>query len=288
MNNQETVLFLHIPKTAGTTLHSIMGLNYPQDAMYSTDPASANPFGDFMALDARSRNKIKVIVGHFNFGFHTLILGKSVYITVLREPIERMLSEFYHIKRDPAHGLHGLVQSGQMDLIGYLDHLRSIYLDNRQTRMFAGAAEESERGEKSSAKMLAIAKNNLKNHISVVGMTEQFDETLLLVQKRLGWQHTFYTKRNVTSNRPKQQDLPPNEQQALLEHNQYDLALYRYGQALFTEQIEQHGTAFYEELAQMRQQHQEMAAPVLSFQQQLRQKSARQMLKRFWAMLQQR
>lgn len=271
MKKQPTLLFLHVPKTAGTTLRSILEQNYPRATIHYTDPGSPDPFGDFTALRPEKRAQFKVISGHYNFGFHTLLANDSVYITMLREPVERSLSEFYHITRNADHGLHEIVRSGQMDLEGYLNHLTSIYLDNRQMRLFAGEAEESDRGNPSSPEMLTTAKENLKNHFPVIGMTEHFDESLLLIKKLLGWQQTYYTRQNVGSNRPKQESIPTHERELLLAHNQYDLALYAYAQTLFEAQVQAAGDAFATELAAMREQNKKPPVPAGSVARRLRQ-----------------
>jgi len=282
MKEQPTIIFLHIPKTAGTTLHSIMGLNYPQEVMHSTDPASPHPFNEYKALDERKKEQIKVLVGHFAFGIHELIPGDSIYITVLREPIDRMISDFYHIGRDPIHGLHELVRSGDMDLKGYLDHLASIKLDNGQTRMFAGDWRNNG-AEICSLKMLERAKMNLKQHFAVAGLTERFDETLLLVGQKLEWEHLIYTKRNVTKNRPNREKISPEQLEILCEQNKYDLALYAYAQELFEDQIKQQGPSFYEDLKALQSQN---ASPKLTFINrvylQIRQRSVREFARKWW------
>lgn len=254
MKPDPTVIFLHIPKTAGTTLFSVLWLNYAKNEILLTDPASAHPFSDFSKVDKVKREKMRVLIGHFAYGMHTLIPRDSIYITVLREPIERFLSDFYHIKREPAHGLHHLVKSGQMTMQDYLERLASRKQDNIQTRLFAGDYRNNG-AEHCSDAMLDQAKENLKNEFAVVGLTERFDETLLLIKRKLGWKYTLYKRRNVTSNRPKQSTLSRDQLQLLQAHHRYDLALYSYAITLFETQVEKSGHSFQNELAQMQRQN---------------------------------
>ena len=96
--------------------------------------------------------------------------------------------------------------------------------------------------------MLARAKNNLQEAFDVVGLAERFDETLLLLKNAFHWRHIFYVKLNVTRVRPQQNEVPPETQRLIQEHNQLDLELYRHAQELFTEQLHNQGTAFAQQL----------------------------------------
>lgn len=246
------IIFLHVPKTAGTTLHSIIGLNYPNAQLFFTSPDSPRPFDEVAALTPKQRQKIKLYTGHFAFGLHKLLGTEATYITVLREPIDRSLSEFYHIRRDPDHGLHKLVQSGQLDMVSYFARLRRFHKDNMQTRLFAGDWLNSDEPTEANEAMLEKAKHNLANHFAVVGMTEQFDETLLLLKKAIGLRHLLYKNRNITTNRPTTSQITPEERAAVAQHNQYDLELYQFAQTLFREQIEQYGDKFHTDLKQLK------------------------------------
>ncbi len=250
MKDVQTVIYLHIPKTAGSTFHTIIEQQYTGEAIYSTYPAANHSFGtldEFMALSDVEKEGIRVLLGHFGFGIDADLPGSSIYITILRDPIERMISDFYHINRDPNHGLYELVSSGEMDMKAYISHLNSINLDNAQTRMLAG--DWGDRGrEPCSAQMLEVAKKNLASQFTVVGLTERFDETLLLLRKKLGWRYLFYTRRNVTRNRPARREISAKEMQILQEHTKFDSQLYAFAQKLFTEAIEQQGTGFEREL----------------------------------------
>ena len=75
---QSTVIFLHIPKTAGTTMHSIFEKLYPPGALYSTYPAN-HPHGSLEAYEAfppERKAQIRVLLGHFSYGVHDLVPGQ--------------------------------------------------------------------------------------------------------------------------------------------------------------------------------------------------------------------
>lgn len=246
-----TVIFLHVPKTAGTTMHSIFEKHYPPGALYSTYPAN-HPYGSleaYAAFPPERKSQIRVLLGHFSYGVHKLVPGPYLYITILREPVERIISNFYHINRDPNHGLHELVSSGRMDLQQYVDHMvHDLKMDNEQTRMYAGNWDGRGHGPCTDA-MLETAKANLADCFAVVGVTDRFDETYLLTKRLLGWPHSIIKKRNVTRNRPQRADLPQADLALLEEHNRFDSQLYRYGKTLLDQQVARQGPGFTRELA---------------------------------------
>ncbi|MEO5579030.1 MAG: hypothetical protein ABIR58_00110 [Gemmatimonadaceae bacterium] len=61
-------------------------------------------------------------------------------------------------------------------------------VDNDQTRRIAG--EEPPLGRCTSA-MFELAKQNLRRHFRVVGVTDRFDETLLLMKQAFGWTNSL-------------------------------------------------------------------------------------------------
>jgi hypothetical protein len=88
------------------------------------------------------------------------------------------------------------------------------------------------------------AKENLRTHFSVVGLTDRFDETLLLLRKAYGWRNVTYVRRNVAVGRPTVEDLSPATVEAVTRCNRFDLELYRYAQELLERQISQQGPGF--------------------------------------------
>ena len=49
--------------------------------------------------------------------------------------------------------------------------------------------------------MLERAKRNLDEHFSWLGMTERFDESLILLRRTFGWRDVRYVSRNVSRSR---------------------------------------------------------------------------------------
>src|SRR4051812_5972736 len=98
MNRPAHLIFLHIPKTAGSTLTTIMHRQYSADEIYDIYEVRKSP--QLMALPEEQRAKIKLLKGHIPFGLHAFLPnGKAEYFTILREPVDRVLSHYYHFAR---------------------------------------------------------------------------------------------------------------------------------------------------------------------------------------------
>ncbi|NIV75925.1 MAG: hypothetical protein GWN37_14155, partial [Gammaproteobacteria bacterium] len=81
---------------------------------------------------------------------------------------------------------------------------------------------------------------------------ERFDETLLLMQRRLGWQSPVYVRRNVTPQRGTPSAPPPPQRRMIEAQNQLDIELYRYACDRFEESIREAGPSFQGELETFR------------------------------------
>jgi hypothetical protein len=97
--------------------------------------------------------------------------------------------------------------------------------------------------------MLEIAKRNIEESFAVVGLTERFDETLILLHETFGWSRLHYVSANVA---PRQAvELPDDVRNLIEEHNQLDIELYRHAGERFDEAIRRYPT-FDEELTRFR------------------------------------
>lgn len=240
---QENIIFLHLPKTAGTTINFILGRQYSAEIIHTIEGDTLQALKEFEELKPETRKKIRIVNGHGEFGLHNFLYGPSKYITFLRDPIDRVVSDYYFILRAPETPYHRYVTEHKLSLkeaVECKDPL--IMLPNSQTILLAGVWR---RGiNQCSDEVLTLAKQNLQKHF-VVGLTEKFDESLCLLKGCFHWNNdVYYRKRNVTSNRPSREALPKETLEAIVQHNQCDLALYEFAQVLFAEQIRQSGPAF--------------------------------------------
>lgn len=86
-------IFIHIPKTAGTSLHSAL-----IDRGLITSPTfNANYLNSSTAI---SLNDYRCIYGHLSYMDGLKYFKNREYLTVLREPVERAISWYWYAKNN--------------------------------------------------------------------------------------------------------------------------------------------------------------------------------------------
>jgi len=242
-------IFLHIPKAAGITLRRIAQRQYDADELckagnFFKDPErSLRLTTQFIEEHGKT---LRFLEGHVPFGIHELLPRPTTYITLLRDPVERVISHYYHFLADApdAEGLEAALTAGS--------HL----VDDLQTRLLSGLAtqfgqcsrevpeglslvlRDSEQFEPSTPAMLEAAKRNLRERFSMVGLVEHFDESLLMLRQALGWNDVLYVRENMTENRPRREELPRPTLVAIEGRNRLDNELYAYARQLFEERVD--------------------------------------------------
>lgn len=229
MNCADKVLiFLHIPKSGGTTLNSILAQNFPSKRTFTMD--SRDPLVSIRSLKSMApsqRDTIDLISGHCPFGVHELLSRQAAYITMLRNPVDRICSWYYYVLRSKANFLHKRVTSENLSLDQFVRQRElTAGLNNGQTRWLAGwDAYEAPYGA-CGRDVLETAKENLRRYFAVAGVTERFEESLLLMQRMFRWPYVLYRKKNVTPDRPSSAQIAPDTLDAIRKNNDLDLELY--------------------------------------------------------------
>jgi tetratricopeptide (TPR) repeat protein len=100
--------------------------------------------------------------------------------------------------------------------------------------------------------MLEVALKNVREHFTVLGFTERFDETLLLLERRLGWHRPYYVKANVTKERKRKDEIGAEDRAAVERYNRLDAELYRQAEIRFEAEIRALGPGFPADLEEFR------------------------------------
>lgn len=238
---QERLIFLHVPKAAGRTVTSILVRQYHDKvAEYRGFLSDANI--EFN----RDPELAHVVLGHFAYGIHRRLPGRWSYLTILRDPVERVVSLHRYICRNERHPLHESVRTmglGEFVTSG-IGHEE---VDNGQVRQISGVLDR-----RPSERTLEIAKENLAT-FGAVGLVERFDESVMTMKKRFRWKVPLYRKMNITQRDPRTQGAPTAEEvEAVREHNRLDLDLYRFAAARLDDQVSALGARFALELLAFR------------------------------------
>jgi len=198
-----TLILLHIPKTAGTTLSIILMNKYGEGATHAVTGGSAGREA-FSQEPEAARRAPRLFIGHQAFGLHEHIPRHCEYVTVVREPVARIVSHYHHVLNEPKHYLHRYATNRRLSLEQYAENpLKADELDNGQTRMLADyALSQSVPAGSPERRLLDSAKSNLERFFCCVGLTERFDETMVMLTDTLGWERVpQYLRRGRASRR---------------------------------------------------------------------------------------
>jgi hypothetical protein len=93
---KKLLYFLHIPKTAGTSLNKTLKSNFETEKVY--------PFATYHQVFTNSKldlDSYDFIHGHFTMSFIENLKSTPNIITVFRNPISRVVSAYNHLMREP-------------------------------------------------------------------------------------------------------------------------------------------------------------------------------------------
>jgi Sulfotransferase family len=250
-SNKPVTIFLHIPKAGGSTLRTIIARQYDRKSVFITSNPPEAGINKFKKLSERDKKKYSAIMGHLDFGFHELLPEPLTYtyITMLREPIARAISQYYWIRQTPR--AYGYKESQSMSLPDFIQSGIKKDMDNCQTRFLSGKGQSIAYGE-CSRELLEIAKKNIQEKFAVAGLLERYDETLILYKKYLGWNFPLYIKENITYKKPKLGEISETALAVIKKYNEYDLELYQYVKERFEELIGQQSEDFARELKEFK------------------------------------
>ena len=218
---KKLIIFMHIPKTGGTTLNDIFKKSYAENEIYNHVPLEAMR-NHFSQLKEEDKKEIKAISGHHFYGIHDLFSKPYTYFTMMRSPIERVISLYYFLKTYPGYYEENM---RNMSFEEYIDW--DPQAKNGQIHQICG---------QNSQLSLEKAKENLKV-FEVVGITEMFNESLLLLKNKFNWANIEYKKKNVTKSRPRISEVSPKIIKKIEKNNELDIELYEFIKSNFIKQL---------------------------------------------------
>lgn len=245
----ETVIFFHLPKVAGTTINSVILNNIKAENCWNYNVYE--PDKNVAELQkAINEKNIQCVTGIMGFGLH-VFLKNYKYIVMLRQPVNRVVSYFSHFKRlsrtikKDFIGVErdfDLIDSENWDIENLLQSRISYQIDNGYVRCLAGRngvpitfAQKEFIDKEDYIK----AKENLKNYFSVIGITEKFNKMMLILNKKTDIKNILYVRKNESKGEKKQ--VSRKDAESISRSNEFDIQLYEYANDLMEAQFEKLG-----------------------------------------------
>jgi hypothetical protein len=231
------LLFIHIPKTAGTTLRHALADLYPPDQrafIYGPRVEGSVSMQHFLDLSAKERAPLRLVMGHYGFGLHRWLPGPSRYVTMLREPMDRIVSLFHYYRTGrfppdskPAREQAVLVDRGT-PIDEWIFRNREPRWDNHMVRLLAGARGVGF-GECTDA-LLGEALAHVEEHFEALLLLEWMPLSMEMLAAIVGQPIPDAPRHNVGADRPAVADIDPAALRRIRELNRLDLGLYRWAQ----------------------------------------------------------
>jgi hypothetical protein len=241
-NTDPAIIFIHIPKTGGATLTRLLLQQYPPAQVFVFNYNFLAAVAQFSKKSQAELAEYRLFCGHLYFGLDRQLPMPCTYFTFLREPVERVMSQYYYEQTRTVDGFGRPQKPLQFSLLDFVRLPQHHEARNYQVRVLAGV--RAVRGEPPVTRaMLETAMENLNTRFSMVGLTEEYDTSLLLLQRAFDWHLPSYTRRNVTKAKPSRSRIEPHVLEEIAEQNSLDSELYAFAHNLFREQCTAYGSA---------------------------------------------
>jgi hypothetical protein len=236
MNNP--YIYLHIPKTGGTTLRDIIYRQYKKDQILTikTLKESAQIHKD---ITSTNYNHLKIIQGHLKYGFHNNVNIRPAYFTILRNPVERVLSTYYYVLSNRNNPQNLSTLGKQMSIYEFIESGINPFVLNGQTQLISGITGSIDNPIIQSEELYTLAKKNIENHFLFLGITEMFDESILILKDLLGWHMPYYSFANRTKKKTNYDAINPKVISFIKEYNQLDIRLYNFAKTTLLNRMEE-------------------------------------------------
>jgi len=257
LGNRDTLYFLHIRKTGGTTLLTLLMDNFHHDQilkLWDWEELLDNMPNDF--------TKYRFIHGHFGFRFHQLLPEKPLVVTMLRNPIELVISNFNEYKRERRdEGVRKFYDGKTIDEVLVHPLERFLYL-NLQVRDVANdylnpywhlerdvsndrlrpylhkEKQESSYYDiyegRTEQEVLAVAKERLKE-FAFIGLVDSYQKSLFLLAFTFGWTpiRNVVPKNTANGIDIKKSQVSDSTIEQINELTRLDQDLYEFGKQIF-------------------------------------------------------
>jgi hypothetical protein len=212
----QPVVFTHIPKTAGTTV--IFGL---RRAFNGRGAFRVQRHNDQELAALAADQALCIYTGHVPYARMLAAFAASarrpLFVTVLRDPIDRILSAYSYAREKPLQQWHDLATSHDINaFVAAMKKKEPQFLVGKQCRFVCPLG--SLKAESAFA--------SVKENFALVGLQNDLEAFFLGLETLIGHPLARPKARNQTANRVTREDLSPKTLTILEKTTEQDRRLY--------------------------------------------------------------
>lgn len=226
MNSSTSVgpfLMLHLGKTGGSAFKTGYLVNCFEPSnlvMTANEPGAAEAIEQLESMTLTGRMRLKFVVGHYLKDILHLIPKPHRYMTILRNPVDRVISHYYHDKYH--HHMQGSTRNTQIwqENLSLLDAAERFEYFNFQSHQILEFLGRDKSESASGTAELAL------DAFEIVGITEKLQPLAYYMHKRFKFplKHVYYrnTRQELID-----QFIPDHLKSEILARSNQDAHLYK-------------------------------------------------------------
>ena len=220
------VLFDHLPKCAGSAIDAYLGSHYPKRLVFKTDPNQPrSSVAKFKELSTEERHRYRLVVGHMAHDLVDLVHPETTTLTILREPVDRIVSHYFYVLQQEQHYLHERVVKDNIQLEDYATLGLSDELENWYTTHFTGLTIEQVEQDPQAALEHAI--DLIAEKYDIIGFQTNLPDVAERLQRAACFGDAFENAlTNQTRKRLSLREISDQARQSIADANAVDVKLY--------------------------------------------------------------
>ncbi|WP_297842554.1 sulfotransferase family 2 domain-containing protein, partial [Pseudomonas sp.] len=243
------IYYLHIPKTGGSSFTSFLDSQFDPEEIC---PAQLLP--ELFQVPLAEMSRYKLFRGHLWHGLNTYVNQSLIYLTMLRDPVQRTISWYSHVKRDENAYRHHRVINENWSLLDFVTDSETNWdMINAQTLFlsvdldyaklsgdpvgYGRSIVRAHAKRPDDRELLNIAKKRLEE-CAFFGITERMQDSKHLLSYVMNFYPNFSVPRlNISSNRPSDHEISAETIRAINEITRLDQELYNWACQVFEDRF---------------------------------------------------
>lgn len=209
-DKEPVLIFVHIPKTGGTTFNSVL------ETVYGDALLNHSTTGDgILSWPQEKFAAYKAYTSHLRYGEHKRFGRPAHYVSIIRDPVDNFISFYNDISQQDGHWLYEDVKSHSIEeFFDYLVATDHPVLANRQCQHICNAPD------------FETARRFIEERYLLCAPLEGFDKFVDVLKRKFGWPETDYQRQNISTKKVGRDEISEEFVRSIYNRNTHDKMLH--------------------------------------------------------------